>query len=283
MRSKDSFYEQQGYLTFAINNSTNYLELAYLQACSIKNTQKINKFAVVVDADTKKIINDKHKKVFDYILELENMDPWPMNNEWQAWMLTPFKETIKLESDIIVPINIDHWWTGLRHKEICLTTKIRNYEGAVSRCRSYRKLFDDNNLPDIYTGIYYFRYSKASLDFFSLVRAIVSNWNYFRDTLLKNCREELPSTDVVFAIAARLYGVVNCTIPTLDYPSFVHMKGAVNGLGVEDKWNEIWNYDFDKKGLTINFSKQKWPVHYYVKDAISERDRTKFINSVTDF
>ena len=282
MRTKDSFYEQQGYLTFAINNSTNYLDLAYLQACSIKNTQKINSFAVIVDTDTKKLINGEHKKVFDYVIELDIADPWPMNNEWQAWMLTPFKETIKLESDIVVPISIDHWWTGLRHKEICLTTKVRDYEGSVSRCRNYRKLFDFNNLPDIYTGIYYFRYSKESLDFFTLVQAIVSNWNYFRDTLLKNCREELPSTDVVFSIAARLYGVENCTIPTLDYPSFVHMKGAVNGLGIDDKWNDIWNYDFDKNGFTINFSKQMWPVHYYIKDAIDERDRNKFINSITE-
>ena len=43
MRSPKSFLDQQGYFTFAQNTeSVNYLELAYAQAASIKQTQKIN-------------------------------------------------------------------------------------------------------------------------------------------------------------------------------------------------------------------------------------------------
>ena len=42
--------EQQGWLTFAQNSAeTNYVDLAYLLALSIKATCKHNRFAVVVD------------------------------------------------------------------------------------------------------------------------------------------------------------------------------------------------------------------------------------------
>jgi hypothetical protein len=56
MRSPNSFQAQQGYFTFAQNTDTvNYLELAYAQALSIKNTQTINQYAVAVDSQTRGI------------------------------------------------------------------------------------------------------------------------------------------------------------------------------------------------------------------------------------
>jgi len=280
MRSPNSFLDQQGYFTFAQNTeSVNYLELAYAQAASIKQTQKINKYAVAVDSETKKLITDKHQKVFDYVVDIVDPVANAMGNEWQAWQLTPFKETIKLESDILFTTNVDHWWTGLRLQEVCFTTKVRDYFGTVSKDRSYRKFFDENNLPDIYTGMYYFRFGRQSLELFKYAHAIYSHWNYFRDNL-KNCREELPSTDVVFAIAARLLGVELCTNPALDYPSFVHMKGSINHLHSGADWQNILQHELDGTNLTINFNRQLWPVHYYQKDFINERHRKELARSI---
>ena len=280
MRSPKSFLDQQGYFTFAQNTeSVNYLELAYAQAASIKQTQKINKYAVAVDSETKKLITDKHQKVFDYVVDIVDPVANAMGNEWQAWQLTPFKETIKLESDILFTTNVDHWWTGLRLQEVCFTTKVRDYFGRVSKDRSYRKFFDENNLPDVYTGMYYFRFGQQSLKLFQLAFAIYSNWEYFRDNL-KNCREELPSTDVVFAIAARLLGVELCTNPALDYPSFVHMKGSVNHLHSSANWQNILQHELNSTELTINFNRQLWPVHYYQKDFINERHRKELVRSI---
>ena len=270
MRSPDSFSAQQGYFTFAQNTeSTNYLELAYAQAQSIKNTQTINQYAVAVDSETKKLITNDHRAVFDYIIDIRDPDVHAMSNEWQAWILTPFKETVKLESDILFTTNVDHWWTGMRQQEVCFTTKIRNYEGKISNDRTYRKLFDQNNLPDIYTGMYYFRFGRTSMELFNLVEAIYANWSLFRDDILKNCREDLPSTDVVFAIAAHILGVEKCTNPALDYPSFVHMKGAINGLDAGANWLDVYPHELYNNNLMINFTRQQWPVHYYQKTFIN--------------
>lgn len=286
MRSPNSFSEQQGYFTFAQNTDrVDYLELAYYQAISIKQTQRINSYAVAVDARTKEKINENHRRVFDYILDLplDHNDPasdWKLANEWQAWNLTPFKETIKLESDILFTQNIDHWWTGMRHREVCLTTKIRDYEGTVSDCRTYRRMFDDSNLPNVYNGIMYFRFGQISMQFFQAAELIYQHWPIFRDQVLTNCREDLPSTDVVFAIAARIIGEELCTIPALDYPSFVHMKGAINRLNADTDWRTAYANEMDGTDIFIGFTRQQWPVHYYQKDFLNERIRTELINSM---
>jgi len=280
MRSPNSFKAQQGYFAFAQNtDKVNYLELAYAQALSIKNTQSINQYAVAVDAETKKHVTHKHRSVFDYVIDIRDPNTHAMSNEWQAWHLTPFKETVKLESDILFTTNVDHWWTGMRLQEVCFTTKIRNYEGKISRDRTYRKLFDQNNLPDIYTGMYYFRFGRTSMELFQLAEAIYTNWPIFRDQLLKNCREDQPSTDVVFAVAARLLGVEQCTNPALDYPSFVHMKGAINGLDASADWQAVFPHELYNNHLMINFTRQTWPVHYYQKTFINDRNRAELINS----
>lgn len=286
MRSPNSFSEQQGFLTFAQNTAeVDYLELAYYQAVSIKQTQSINSYAVVVDAATKEKINEDHRRVFDYILDLpvdhnEPTSRWKLANEWQAWHLTPFKETIKLESDILFTQNIDHWWTGMRHREVCLTTKIRDYEGKVSADRSYRRMFDDSNLPDVYNGIMYFRFGQISMEFFQVAELVYQHWPMFRDTVLTNCREDTPSTDVVFAITAQIVGPELCTIPALDYPSFVHMKGAINGLGTGDDWRTALTHEQDGTDIFIGFTRQQWPVHYYQKDFLNERNRTELIRGM---
>ncbi len=70
--------EQQGFLTLAYSsNKVDYLELAYLQAMSIKTTMPNAKTAVVVDFKTKKNVTSKIEKVFDYIIEGKDSE-WPM-------------------------------------------------------------------------------------------------------------------------------------------------------------------------------------------------------------
>lgn len=276
MRRPDSFKEQRGYFTFVQNtNDVSYLELAYAQALSIKCTQRINKYAIAVDAATKECITDRHREVFDYIIDIHQDanapdSKWKLANEWQAWWLTPFKETIKLESDILFTRNIDHWWDGLRQQEVCLTSAVRDYEGKISGSRAYRKFFDVNDLPDVYNGFMYFRFGVESMEFFNIARSIYQNWSDVKNTILKKCHDELPTTDVVYALAAKLYGTERCTVPDRDYPTFTHMKGAINRLNVSDDWTDYYYSQLDDElRLMIGFQRQMYPVHYYKKTFIT--------------
>lgn len=265
----------KGYLTFAQNNGeTDYLSLAYAQALSIKITQQINDYAVIVDQPTFELITDKHRSVFDHIIvmqdDLSANDGWKLKNEWKAFELSPFYETIKIESDILLPTSVDHWWPAMQKHEVLMTSSVLDYEGNVGTSRAYRQLFDDNNLPDVYTGFMYFRYSRTAAALFYYAEHIYKNWDMFRDQILVKCLDEQPTTDVVFAIAAQLVGAERCMNPSLSFPTFTHMKGSMNGWGVNTDWMEkLYSTLHDDGGLTIGFRRQTQPFHYFQKKFIT--------------
>jgi hypothetical protein len=257
---------QLGFLTVACNTEqTDYLQLAYLQALNVKHTQKNNKFAVVVDRHTLVKITDKHRKVFDYIIQAPEHTYGPFGTESFLFELTPFKETIKLESDLLFTRSIDHWIHVFRLRDMVLSTGCKNYQQDRSNSRQYRKAFDDNDLPDVYNGLMYFRFTKTAKHFFDTAKRIYANWNNVINEL-KNCRDSIPSTDVVFALAARIVGEDLCTLPTADFVNFVHMKPAVNSFNEGLTFDEVFVTEFDRGMLRINNVNQYHPLHYYNKN-----------------
>ena len=270
--------EQQGFVTFAQNTQdTDYLDLAYVQALNIKATQKDNRYAIIVDAATREKVNERHYRVFDYIIDLpvDHNEPTSARkfaNEWQVFRLTPFKETIKLESDLLFTRSIDHWWTAFRLKNICLSTGCKNYLGINSTVRRYRELFDANNLLDVYNGLMYFRFSLEAKQFFEAAQYIQMNWKYVRAGL-KQCVEEEPSTDVMYALAAIMVGQETCTMPSMDFLNFVHLKPAINGIEETVPVTDQLVTEFDRGMIRINNVNQLQPVHYFEKDFVTEEMR----------
>jgi hypothetical protein len=278
--------EQQGFVTFAQNTAeVDYLDLAYVQALNIKATQENNRYAVIVDSETKEKVNDDHRRVFDYIIDLPHdyNDPASTRkfaNEWQVFRLTPFKETIKLESDLLFTRSIDHWWTAFRLRNVCLSTGCRNYLGINSTIRRYRELFDANTLPDVYNGLMYFRYSREAKQFFDAAQYIQMNWEYVR-TGLKKCFEEEPSTDVLYALAALMVGPELVTMPSMDFLNFVHLKPGINGLPESESVTDTYLTEFDQGTIRINNINQLSPVHYYKKDFVTKEMREWYESRVT--
>lgn len=284
----------RGYLTFVQNNDkTDYLKLAYLQALSLKITNRINAYAVVVDRHTENLIEHKHRRVFDHIIPIPGDDEaknqqWKMHNEWKALIASPFDETIKIESDMLFTANIDHWWDILKLKDVCFTNLVTDYTGKVSTTRNYRQVFDINQLPDIYAGFYYFKKSSMAEELFSYAEAIFKNWIYVKNYLLKNAEREPASTDLVFALAAKMLDTKNCTLPG-EVPCFVHMKNAVQGWDETIPWNEMVYTEFDEARVTVGFHRQRLPFHYHLKHFVKpetiqyyeqlyfERNRKTFI------
>jgi hypothetical protein len=264
---------QQGFMTIAQNTAdVDYLQLAYVQAMSIKLTMPDSLYAVAVDKNTLEQITEQHRRVFDYVVTIDNdlarEETWKLSNEWQAFYLTPFKETIKLESDIVFTRSIQHWWHAFRLKNVVLSTGCRNYQQELSTSREYRKLFDDNELPDTYNGLMYFRYSREATEFFTLAEQIFKNWAYIRDNVLLNCRDDNPTTDVVYALAAKLLGVEDCTLPSMDWINFVHMKPAINSW-TSTPWPELVMCETELPMIRIANTNQYHPVHYHEKSWVT--------------
>ena len=206
----------------------------------------------------------------DYVLELpwgdnaEN-DGWKLANDWKSWWVTPFKETVKLDCDIIFTRDVSHWWDLMCEKDIFISSTIYDFKGEKSDVRAYRKIIDDNSLLDAYNGFTYFRYSKTSADFFMYVKHIFKNWHVFRDHVLFNCRQEKPTTDEVYAIAALLLGEDQCYIPN-THIGFTHMKPAVNHMGKAEKCFDQLVSQLDQPRISIGLYDQHYPVHYQDKD-----------------
>ena len=182
-------------------------------------------------------------------------------NDWQVFNASSYRQTIKLEADMICAGPIDHWWTLFETCDVVISQGARTFYNEPATSRYYRKIFDSNNLPDVYNAITYWRLSKTAKDFFELVRNIFEHWDKYK-TLLK-FPDELPTTDVVYAIAAQVLGPENVTLPAGLGPTIVHMKRHINPIQGND-WTKELTWESDP--LRINTIAQSGLVHYHIKD-----------------
>lgn len=195
--------------------------------------------------------------------DLYNPNVTGFATDWQVYRLSPYRQTIKLEADMLVTSSIDHWWTMLEHRDVVVSTGCRNYYDQPATSRFYRKLFDNNNLPDVYNAVTYWRLSQTAHEFWSWVRNIFEQWDDFK-TLLKFPDDE-PTTDVVYAVAAVIMGPETVTMPWATYPKIVHMKQHIIGTQGPN-WTQELVWERTEKGLRIGTIEQQGCFHYHVKD-----------------
>jgi len=246
---------ERGYLIPAIDtNSVDYLSCAIQLAKSIRQWHPDANISVL----TVKRCSDP---VFDHVIPLPYGDLGGYANDWQVFHASPYRQTIKLEADMIAASPIDHWWTLFEQRDVVVSQGCRNMYDELAKSRFYRKLFDQNNLPDVYNAITYWRLSKTAQDFFQLVRTIFEQWSHFKKLL--RFPEETPSTDVVYAMAAQIMGPEQVTLPWGLGPTVVHMKKYINPIQSEDWTQElVWETD----PFRINTVAQWGLVHYHVKE-----------------
>ena len=188
---------------------------------------------------------------------------WKLQNDWQVYEASPYEYTIKLESDMYLPRSVDYWWDVLRQRDVVVSTTIRDFRQNVSDIKAYRRFIVENNLPDTYNGITYFKKSELAQKFFETTKNIWENWDEFRSILKCNVKEEA-TTDWVYAIACHILGVENTTLPQFNDFSMVHMKQFINGTPTED-WTETFVPELLSHTFRINTIPQTYPVHYHIK------------------
>jgi hypothetical protein len=182
-------------------------------------------------------------------------------NDWQMFAASPYRQTIKLEADMICASPIDHWWTLFEHCDVVVSQGARTFYDEPATSRYYRKIFDENQLPDVYNAVTYWRVSITAKEFFDLVRKIFEQWESYK-TLLK-FPDTLPTTDVVYAMAAVIMGPERITLPSGLGPTIVHMKRHINPIHTDD-WTKELVWEFDP--FRINTVAQWGLVHYHVKN-----------------
>jgi hypothetical protein len=230
--------------------------------------QQYEKCAYLLEKNIKKLMPDENVTVITmndlpYGDQCTNTE-WKLQNDWQVYYASPYDCTIKLEADMLLPKPIDYYWDILKQKELVVCTTIRNYKQEISKIRTYRRFIDDNQLPDCYNGITYFKKSVLAKKFFDIVRDVFENWVKYK-TILKCNIDEIATTDWAYAIACHILGKENTTLPTFTDMSMVHMKSMINDLPVED-WTKILVYEVLPHTIRINTIPQQYPFHYHIKE-----------------
>lgn len=253
----------RGFVILAQNTAnTNYVKCAEALAISIKRVMPNESVTLISD-------NSTECKAFDNVVKLPHgdLDPdskWKLSNDWQVYDASPYEYSIKLEADMFIPCDITHWWDILQQRELFVCSKIRNFKQEVSTVRAYRRFIDDNNLPDTYNAITYFKKSDTAEQFFKIVRNIFENWEEYKTILQCNVDEEV-STDWAYAIATMIIGKEKVLLPNVDTLSMVHMKQFINGVPNE-RWPDTFIYECLPNTLRVNTYPQLYPFHYHVKD-----------------
>ena len=246
--------EEQGYVVVAVNTATvDYVRCAAMLVQSLKTQHPDARVCLITDQPVE-------DPVFDYVHLLPAVSDNAYANDAAAFQLTPFRETIKLEADMLIASPISHWWQLFRHRDVVISTGCRNWRGDVSTVQQYRQVFDQNHLPDVYNAITYWRLSETAKEFFDLVRDIFANWEHVR-TLIKFA-PAVADTDLVYAMAAQIMGKHRVTMPFVTYPQIVHMKQ--HHAGTTDRWTHELTWEHDP--LRINTHAQWGAFHYHIKE-----------------
>jgi len=256
----------------AQNSSDDYIKQAYLCALSIKATNPDSKIALITNDDCK-------YDIFDNIIEIPWGDDasesqWKIENRWKIYHITPYDNTIVLDTDMLVLDNIQHWWEALQHKKIFYTTNVLTYRGSPLASTYYRKLFVKNNLPNLYSGLHYFKKSTEAHLFYQWLEIVMKNWKVFYEQYATGkVIQEFPSVDVSAAIVAKILGWEDTISSACAYPNFVHMKAhAQEWKSPSDSWQDSVSVSFNKSlNLKIGNYHQQGIFHYTEKSFATDK------------
>ena len=215
--------------------------------------------------------------MFDHIVDIPWNDEaeqsdWKINNKWKYLYMTPYDETVILDTDMIFPTDVSHWWDILSQRDIWATTKVRTYKGEIVSSDYYRKYFTLNNLPNVYTAFFYFKKCELASELFAMNEIIFQNWQRFFFKYMPKGKPEFLSGDVAFALAMKLLDIEHeCTRENIDtVPTFVHMKSHIQNVPtslIDENWsNTLPTYYRSYKDFHIGNFAQHLPFHYVEKD-----------------
>jgi hypothetical protein len=252
----------RGFVIIAQNNSSvDYIKCAEILCRNIKSHMPTESVTLLTDT---KISSD----VFDNVVAFPFGDTcknveWKLANDWQVYTASPYEYTIKIEADIYLPRKIDHWWDILKHRDVVISSCIHNIKNEIVNDVFYRKVFQENKLPNVYNALTYFKKSDTANLFFQTVQNIFENWEEYKK-IIKCNSTEIATTDVVYGLASLIVGIEKTTLPTFTEMSMIHMKKYVNDFASDD-WDKELLIELADDFCRFNSIPQLYPVHYHLK------------------
>ena len=259
----------------AQNSHEDYVKQACACAMSIRASNPDSKICLITN-DT---VPEKYRQLFDDIVDIPWGDKarkssWKVGNRWKIYHASPYKNTIVLDTDMLVLDNIQQWWNFLQNRDLYYVNKVKTYRGEWFVNDYYRKSFRVHNLPNLYSGFHYFKKCEFSHEFYHWLETVMNNWELFQGQYAggkyfqKDC-----SVDVSSAIVAKILDCEEKIVSKSEYPTFVHMK--LHGQNWKSTFTDRWQ---DRVGVYLNSDlqlkignfKQNGIFHYTEKDFLTE-------------
>lgn len=260
----------KGFLIFAYNTEdTNYVEQAYALALSIKISQQTITSVSIVTNDP---VPKKYQKVFDHIIPI----PWDNNeisryageHRWKLYHVTPYDETIVLDSDMLVLEDINSWWDYCRNFDLKFCSRIKNYKLETVVDTVHRKAFVSNKLTNPYFALHYFKKSQRAHEFYKTLEFVCKNWEWSYDLYAKDNWQNVLSMDLATAIAIEITGFYESTVDDCSPLDFVHMKPGIQGWPVPtESWQDVVSYVLNSKGELVVSNIKQSKLFHYVEDS----------------
>ncbi len=265
----------KGYLILAQNSDVNYIRQAYALALSIKKFQPtINNVSLVTNDN----VPDEYLPAFDNVIEIPFGDHakdsnWKVENRWKLYHATPYDETIVLDADMLFLENMESLWSYVKDKNLFFTSTVTDYKHRAVIDTTYRKTFIENNLPNLYSGLYYFKKSNASLEFFKLLEFVTYNWQRIYHDITPKQIQKWYSMDVSVAITAKILGIDNEIINPNSPFKFTHMKPAIQGWDpIPESFLSQTLINFNNKcELYFNNIRQLGILHYVEDEFLTDK------------
>tara|TARA_B100000085_G_scaffold235451_1_gene223727 strand:+ start:1044 stop:1850 length:807 start_codon:yes stop_codon:yes gene_type:complete len=257
----------KGYLLIAMGSD--YVLQACLLAMSIKKTQKINNVSLVTSDD----VPQRYSNLFDHIIDVPWHDDkdsfYKTEHRWKAFHVSPYEETVVLDTDMIFLDDVSHWWKYFSEKDIGFLTDVRDYRNNKIKENYYRRTFYANRIPDIYCAFHYFKKTDPALKYYERLKLICENYKDFYKVYVPKHTPQIKSMDVNHAICILDCGLENYTVYSAN---MTHMKSKLQGWkDPSDSWLDTVPYyvDEDLKLKIANY--QQHGLFHYTENKFCEK------------
>jgi hypothetical protein len=271
----------KGFLVLAENSKNgNYVEQAYALALSIKHSQKEIKAISLLTNDK---VPKKYQHVFDNIIPI----PWQTapdesrykaENRWKFIHVSPYEETIVLDTDMLFLDDISDWWNYLKDHEVKFCNRIRNHKlEVIEKDLIHRRVFVENQLTSPYFACHYFKKSTKAFEFYKTLEFVCNNWEWCYSKFASVWYQDRLSMDLAAAITIEITGQHETVIDKVNPMEFVHMKtGIQNWDMIQDSWQDAVPFLLNSRGeLIVGNIKQPKLFHYVEKSFMSKKILTR--------
>lgn len=261
----------KGIVLLAQNSADDYIEQAAVLAASIKYND-----GTPVTLITNDNVSKNYKKYFDNILpiswgDMAELSDWKIENRWKVFHQSPYKETIVMDTDMLVLRSLDNLWEFYKNYDLFFTTSPVTYRNETITSNYYREIFVENSLPNIYSALYYFKKTEFTHNFFAYLELVLKNFDKFQEDLCPYKQQQHISLDVAIAMTIKLMGIEDkVTNQKEKISTFVHMKSHVqNWKTPREKWQNVISSTLTNNlDLYVGNYRQTGIFHYTEKDFI---------------